>query len=56
MGADRKGIITAFPQRGFVRSKTTYIFWKNWITASVAGQRHNNAFSLGSVFGQAVAM
>jgi hypothetical protein len=28
MGADCKGIITALPQRGFVRSKTTYIFGK----------------------------
>jgi hypothetical protein len=28
MGADRKGIITALPQRGFVRSKTTYTFGK----------------------------
>jgi hypothetical protein len=24
-------------------------FWKNWITAPVAGQWHNNAFSLGSI-------
>jgi hypothetical protein len=41
------------PQRGFVRFETTYIFWKNWIMAPVAGQRHNNgvAFSLGSVLG-----
>jgi hypothetical protein len=58
MGADRKGIITALPQRGFVRSKTTYIFGKFGLRHLLLGSGRTTPFLWGPflVSPEAVAM